>query len=63
MNFMALNNFLRFLTLTFLCSPIYAQFEFDGQLLGQTSLSLDKQSFKFLGARYLPSLNFRKENR
>ena len=58
---MTLNNFLCFLTLSFLCSPIYAQFEFDGQLLGQPSLSLDKQSFKFLGARYLPSLNFEKK--
>ena len=58
---MTLNNFLCFFTLSFLCAPICAQFEFDGQLLGQTSLSLDKQSFKFLGARYLPSLNFKKK--
>ena len=58
---MTLNNFFCFFTLFFLCAPICAQFEFDGQLLGQTSLSLDKQSFKFLGARYLPSLNFKKK--
>ena len=58
---MILNNFLCFLILSFLCLPIYAQFEFDGQLLGQTSLGLEKQSSKFIGARYLPSLNFKKK--
>ena len=58
---MTLNNFICFLVLSFLCLPIYAQFEFDGQLLGQTNLGLEKQSSKFIGTRYLPSLNFKKE--
>ena len=58
---MNLNNFLCFLVLSFLCLPVCAQFEFDGQLLGQTSLGLEKQSSKFIGARYLPSLNFKKK--
>ena len=47
--------------LFFLSSTIFSQFEFDGQLLGQTSLGLEKQSSKFIGARYLPSLNFKKK--
>ena len=60
---MNLNNFLCFLVISFLCLPVCvcAQFEFDGQLLGQTSLGLEKQSSKFIGARYLPSLNFKKK--
>ena len=47
--------------LNFLSSNIYSQFEFDGQLLGQTILGLEKKSSKFIGARYLPSLNFKKK--
>ena len=58
---MNLNNFLCSVVISFLCLPVCAQFEFDGQLLGQTSLGLEKQSSKFIGARYLPSLNFKKK--
>ncbi len=58
---MTLNHFLCLLVLCFFHLTINAQFEFDGQLLGQTTFGLEKNSSKFIGARYLPSFTLKKK--
>tara|TARA_A100001011_G_scaffold64900_1_gene65638 strand:- start:7479 stop:8606 length:1128 start_codon:yes stop_codon:yes gene_type:complete len=58
---MTLNHFRYLLVLCFFHLTINAQFEFDGQLLGQTNFGLENKGSKFIGARYLPSLNLKKK--
>lgn len=58
---MNLNNSFCFYVLCFIHLHAHAQFEFDGQILAQTNISLKEPSSKFLGARYLPSLTFKKK--
>ncbi len=38
-----------------------SNYEFDGQILGQTNVGFGKESTKFLGTRYLPEFTFNKE--
>mgnify|MGYP006262506983 FL=1 len=38
-----------------------SNYEFDGQILGQTNIGFGKESTKFLGTRYLPEFTFNKE--
>lgn len=58
---MTLNHFRYLLVFCFFHLTINAQFEFDGQLLGQTNFGLENKGSKFIGARYLPSLNLKKK--
>ncbi len=38
-----------------------SNYEFDGQILGQTNIGFGKESTRFLGTRYLPEFTFNKE--
>ena len=60
---MNLNCFVFSLSLFFLTISVNAQvnFDFDGQLMGQTNIGLEKGSSKFIGIRYLPEITLKKK--
>ena len=52
-------NFILFVWVNFLNAQ--SNYEYDGQILGQTSIGFGKESTKFLGTRYLPEFSFNKK--
>ena len=59
MNKCILFNIIIFVYINFLNAQ--SNYEFDGQILGQTNIGFGKESTKFLGTRYLPEFTFNKE--
>ena len=59
MNKCILFNIIIFVYINFLNAQ--SNYEFDGQILGQTNVGFGKESTKFLGTRYLPEFTFNKE--
>ncbi len=52
-------NFILFVWVNFLNAQ--SNYEYDGQILGQTNIGFGKESTKFLGTRYLPEFTFNKK--
>lgn len=52
-------NFILFVWVNFLNAQ--SNYEYDGQILGQTNIGFGKESTKFLGTRYLPEFSFNKK--
>ena len=59
MNKCILFNIILFVCINFLNAQ--SNYEFDGQILGQTNVGFGKESTKFLGTRYLPEFSFNKK--
>ena len=59
MNKCILFNIILFICINFLNAQ--SNYEFDGQILGQTNVGFGKESTKFLGTRYLPEFSFNKK--
>ena len=59
MNKCILFNIIVFVCIDFLNAQ--SNYEFDGQILGQTNVGFGKESTKFLGTRYLPEFSFNKK--
>ena len=59
MNKYILFNIFLFVWINFLNAQ--SNYEFDGQVLGQTNIGFGKEGTKFLGTRYIPEFTFDKE--